>query len=205
MPAMQPAMPGGYPQAYPGYPGGMAMQPGGMPGYPGGMPMQPGQAPQVPQQRRPAANPAGRAALADASRDPLPPPPPANGPAPAPRVLRGVRGEDRPAAPAPAPQVAVRASVAIPTPEELGIGAARPAAATRQVASNLDWSTARAQMQQLGVVRFQLENTTSGGSRFSCWVGDGAAARLVQADGASEAEAVNACLDRARQHTANRR
>ncbi|MFO0926565.1 MAG: PilZ domain-containing protein [Gemmataceae bacterium] len=184
-------MPGGYPQPYPGQPGGMAMQPGGMPGYPGGMPMQPGQ---VPQQRRPATNPAGRGAMADASRDPLPPPPPSAAPAPAPRVMRGVRGEDRPAAPRPV----ARASVAIPTPEELGIGGgARPPAATRQLAQNLDWSTARAQMQQLGVVRFQLENTASGGTRFSCWVGDGAGSRLVQADGENEAEAVRTCLDRA--------
>jgi hypothetical protein len=55
-------------------------------------------------------------------------------------------------------------------------------------------------MQQLGVVRFEFEGLPGGRARFCCWVGS----QKVQADGDGEAEAVRACLDRARQQIARR-
>jgi len=108
---------------------------------------------------------------------------------PAPTKTRGVRPPDKPApARPPAPR-----SVAIPTPEELGI-----AAAPRR--EELDWAAARRQMQQLGVVRFEFEDLPGGRARFCCWVGS----QKVQADGDGEAEAVRACLERARRQVALR-
>lgn len=184
MPAMQPGLPGGYPpQAY-------ALPPGQMHPYAG----QP-----APRPAR-AAAPRGR----EASRDPLPPPPPsAVAAAPAPRAVRGVRAEE----PVPAaPRRLAIAPLSIPSPEELGVTrAARPTAPTRAVARDLDWTRVRQNLQEMGVSRFQLENTGNGGVRFSCWVGSGSAAQLVQADGSNEAEAVQACLQRASQQPVARR
>jgi hypothetical protein len=112
---------------------------------------------------------------------------------PAPRLVRGARGRDSERSPV------ATGPLAIPSPEELGIGS------TENPAQNLDWSATRRQLAEMGAVRFQLENLPRGGARFSCWVGAGDSPRLIQADGSSEAEAVRSCLHRARQHVANRR
>lgn len=103
---------------------------------------------------------------------------------PIPRVARGARPSEAPAG-----------SVAIPTPEELGITRAR------SLAPSLDWSATRSQLSELGITRFEVEPLANGGARFSCWLGG----TKVYADGASEAEAVRLCLDRARSHVTNRR
>jgi hypothetical protein len=59
-------------------------------------------------------------------------------------------------------------------------------------------------MQELGVVRFHFEDLPGGRARFSCWVPGAGGAQMVQADGDGEAEAVRACLDRARRQAARR-
>jgi len=92
------------------------------------------------------------------------------------------------AAIAPAPLV-------LPTPEELGVGAARrpaPAPANALV----DWAATRKRLQDLGAVGFRLDQLPAGGARFQVWLPGRPAA--VQADGASEADAVRDCLERAR-------
>jgi len=68
----------------------------------------------------------------------------------------------------------------------------------------LDWSAARRQMQQLGVVRFHFEDLPGGRARFSCWLPAAGGPRMVQADGDGEAEAVRACLEKARRQLARR-
>lgn len=102
-------------------------------------------------------------------------------------VVRGVRGSE------PA-----RREADIPTPEELGIGSTAPAKA-----EPLDWSAIRRQMTDLGVVRFDVQQLGGGRVRFSCWVGD--AGRLVQADGATEADAVRQGLARAKMQASAKR
>jgi hypothetical protein len=150
--------------------------------FPGMQPGRPQGAPQPPRQPAPPQQAGGY----------VPPrlAPPRSAPAqaaptepPAPRLVRGVRPSGTGRGPAP-----------IPTPEELGIGAA-----PRQP-DTLDWAAARRRMKDLGVSGFKLEQV-AGGTRFTCWVGD----RTVQADGATEAEAVALCLDRVGPQAANRR
>lgn len=109
---------------------------------------------------------------------------------PPPSKVRGARPAD-----APPPS----RGVAIPTPDELGIAAARRGV----VRDEADWADARRQMQRLGVVRFQMEQLAGERARLSCWLRDGAGTRLVQGEGRTEGEAVRTCLDKARRGAAN--
>jgi hypothetical protein len=95
-----------------------------------------------------------------------------------------------PAAPAP---------VHIPTPEDLGIGGAAPVRS-----AELDWTTTRRRLQELGATRFQLEHTGSA-ARFSVWLPGQAGAQPVQAEAPTENEAVARCLARASEHTSRKR
>src|SRR5262249_13742463 len=108
--------------------------------------------------------------------------------------------------PTPAP-VQRSMSVAIPTPEECNVApAGQPARAVQTPrAEPLDWSVTSRRLAELGVERYNLESLGAGRARFSCWVSQGGAAQLVQGDGASPAEAVQVCLDRARQHLSQKR
>jgi hypothetical protein len=109
-------------------------------------------------------------------------------------VVRGGRGNE------PSPRVA-SSPLAIPTPEELGIGppGKRPAAAPAPARPiDVDWSATRRALRELGAVRFQLEQLPGGRARFAVWLPAAAGPRLVQADGDSEALAVSDCLARAR-------
>lgn len=155
--------------------------------YPGMQPAAGQGAPQRPRQGVPPQQQAGGYVPPRLTPPSRPAAPPARtapaDPAP-PRLARGVRSSE------PA-----RGSPAIPTPEELGVA---PAGDAAPKAAALDWSATRRQMTDLGVTRFQLEHL-AGAARFTCWIGG----NMVQADGATEAEAVGLCLDRARGHTAN--
>lgn len=157
------------------------MPPGMMQGIPYGMPRAPQGAPQVPQHAPPPQMQAG-GYVPPRLQPPTQQRMPVVEQRPAPRLARGVRpSESQPRSQDP---------VAIPSPEELGVtSAGKPAA--------LDWNLTHRQMNELGVVRFQMERLSSGGSRFTCWM-SGSAAQMVQGDGLSEAEAVRACLDRLR-------
>ncbi|MFM7148948.1 MAG: hypothetical protein ACKO23_03810 [Gemmataceae bacterium] len=204
MPAMGGNMaPGGYPGMMP--PQGMPMPP--QQGMPRGMVQGQNFAPTQDAVPRPRSGDYHPPRLAPQTA--RPPAQTAAATAPAPRLARGARGSD------PAPNAS--RSMNIPTPEELGISgtsAPTPAVASTFTPSSnalaardpqtLDWTVARKQMTEMGVVRFQLEHLNSGGARFSCWL-RGDSSRMVQADGDSESEAVQTCLERARQHVANRR
>ena len=84
-------------------------------------------------------------------------------------------------------------ALAIPSPRDLGLGSA-PAAPVA-----VDWAATHRQLDEIGAVRFEMVKLTTGGSRFSCWLPDGATLRPVSGEGASEGEAVRLCLARARQ------
>ncbi len=107
-------------------------------------------------------------------------------------VARGMRAEEPARVAAPATPVRTSAMV-IPSPKELGLGASTGAPVA------VDWTATHRQLDEIGAVRFEMEKTTSGGSRFSCWVRDGSTLRPVTGEGTCEGEAVRLCLARARQ------
>src|SRR5262245_46554723 len=77
---------------------------------------------------------------------------------PPPRVLRGQAAEE----PRPAPVESRPAPLSMPSPEELGVAAARPAAG----APGLD--AAHRRLEQLGATCFHLERLPEGGCRATC-------------------------------------
>jgi hypothetical protein len=85
--------------------------------------------------------------------------------------------------------------VTIPTPEELGLAAGVPQAPAGGAAP--DWGDTRARLRELGAVRFQLERLPAGGYRFACWLPRGAGHECLDAQAASEGEAIRLCLERA--------
>jgi hypothetical protein len=105
---------------------------------------------------------------------------------PRPTAVRGV-AEDEPAR----PRVT---SVAMPSPDQLQVGAARPAD------SGIDWTATRGRLQDLGVVSFQVDQLPAGGFQFTCFLPTAEAGKThrVEAHGATEAEAVRRALDEAR-------
>jgi len=90
-----------------------------------------------------------------------------------PKLLARGQSDDRPPA------------VRIPTPEELGLGAARPVAGDEPV----DWSMVERRLDAAGVTGFQVEKTTTG-FRFTCQLASGA----VTGRGATKGEAVRNAL-----------
>jgi hypothetical protein len=78
----------------------------------------------------------------------------------------------------------------MPTPDQLGLG-------SRQRAAEVDWSAVRTRMESLAVVSFHLQKLT-GGFRFTCVVpAAGSERRKIEADGLTEAEAIDLALTRA--------
>jgi hypothetical protein len=110
---------------------------------------------------------------------------------PRPTAVRGVP-EEEPARPRPA--AAPPAAVAMPSPDQLNLGGARPADA------GLDWTAARGQLQDLGAVSFQVDKLPGGAFQFTCFLPTAEAGKThrVEAHGATEAEAVRRAIDEAR-------
>jgi hypothetical protein len=83
--------------------------------------------------------------------------------------------------------------VAIPTPEQLGVGLSRPAAVAT------DWAATRSRLKELGAVGFQLDQVPGGECRFVCWLPRpaGGAAERIEARAPTEAAAVRQGLERA--------
>lgn len=81
----------------------------------------------------------------------------------------------------------------MPTPEELGVSCGPTDG------SALDWTIARRRLDSLGAACFQLEKLSSGGYRFTCLLLTGQPNRThrVEAQAATEAEAVRLVLERA--------
>jgi hypothetical protein len=103
-------------------------------------------------------------------------------------IVRGQSAEE------PAP-VRVSRAIVIPSPEEAGIAAPTPAAA----ATDVDWNNAYRRLRALNA-DFQLCKQQSG-FRFTCLMPTSQPGRIhrVEAEAASEAEAVRLTLDRAEQ------
>jgi hypothetical protein len=105
-------------------------------------------------------------------------------------IIRAQRGDDPPAAPR---QTAVRPTpLSIPSPEELGV-----ARATDNVA--VDWTTVHNQLNRMGASCFHLEKLANGGCRITCLLpgGQQGRSRHIEAEAASEAEAIRATLAKA--------
>jgi hypothetical protein len=83
--------------------------------------------------------------------------------------------------------------LAMPSPEQLGVNAAKAADAP-------DWSATRRALQELGAVSFQLDRLPGGAHQFVCLLptADPEKPHRVEAHGATEAEAVRRALDEAR-------
>jgi len=86
----------------------------------------------------------------------------------------------------------VRTTVAMPSPDQLGV-AARPAD------GSCDWAAARQRMQDLGVVTFQVDHPAAEQYQFTCLLRTAEAGRThrIEAQGATESEAVRRALDEA--------
>jgi hypothetical protein len=83
--------------------------------------------------------------------------------------------------------------VTLPKPEQLGIRKPRP----RE--NGLDWTDARRRLESLGAVTFQSTKLPEGGCRFTCLLPTDRANynHRIEAEGATEAEAVRLGLERA--------
>lgn len=158
-----------------------------------------------PQTLPPAAAPARAAQVqaprpapqAQAPRTAAQPPPyfpvePLPVPSPPPVVRSQSPEEPRPAPVSPPPPAG---PLALPAPEQLGVAHAAPAAANR-----LDWAATRSQLDRLGATCFHLEKLESGW-RFTCLLParEPGKQRRIDAEAATEAEAVRVALERAGQ------
>jgi hypothetical protein len=104
--------------------------------------------------------------------------------APRPPVVRGQMAE-----PAAAPTRP--ASLAMPSPDQLGVNALSAGAC--------DWIAAHRRMQELGVVSFQIDRLNTDVYEITCLLPTAEAGRThrIEAHGATEAEAVRGALDEA--------
>lgn len=121
--------------------------------------------------------------------------PPAPPPQAAPPVRTAQAAPKAPVIRAQAPddiKPQVRSTVAMPSPDQLGVNA-RPAD------GSCDWTAARRRMQDLGVVTFQVDHPSAERYQFTCLLPTAEAGRThrIEAQGASEAEAVRRALDEA--------
>jgi len=100
-------------------------------------------------------------------------------------VVRGSAPEEK--------KPARREPASLPSPEQLGIApqpAADPAA--------IDWNATHARMKAMGVLEFQMPQPVQGGYRFGVVMATAEAGRTyrIEGTGATEADAVRACLDK---------
>jgi hypothetical protein len=114
---------------------------------------------------------------------------------PRPVIARG-QIPDEPIAP-PAPPTAPARSIsllAMPSPQELGIAAGRPAEAAA-----VDWALLHRRLANLGASTTRSERLAQDRFRFTCLLPTGTPDRLhrVEAEATSEAEAVRLVLDQA--------
>jgi hypothetical protein len=105
---------------------------------------------------------------------------------PPPRVFRGQAPEEPPPPPSrPAP-------LRLPTPEDLGVSAARSAAGA-------DWAAALRRLDQLGATSIHREKLPQGGCRVTCLLPTGQAGRThrIDAQAGSDGDALRLALERA--------
>jgi hypothetical protein len=117
-----------------------------------------------------------------------------------PRPIFRAKGPDEPASSAETRVVGNAATIplSMPTPEQLGI--VRASAADR---GDLDWTAAHRQLERLGAIGFRVEKLETGGCRFACLLPtrQPRLTHRVEAEAATEAEAVNLALAQAEKWT----
>jgi hypothetical protein len=101
--------------------------------------------------------------------------------------------DDPPVSPRPAQPDVRTAALHMPSPEELGIGSASPAATP-----TLDWGAVHSRLNQLGATCFLVQRTAQGSYRISCLLpaGQSGRAHRIEAEAGAEAEAVRLALTR---------
>jgi hypothetical protein len=115
------------------------------------------------------------------------PAPPAAQPQTPRPIVRGVAPEEPP--PPPPPPTPLN----VPSPEQLGVAAAKPA-----TSAVLDWSTAHARLDHLGATCFHLEKLADGGCSASCLLpAQQGHSQQFEARGRNTDEAVRLVLDEA--------
>jgi hypothetical protein len=105
------------------------------------------------------------------------------------------------------PKAPRREPVSMPTPEQLGVALAHagapaaPAAPAGQAAGTVDWTATVQQLGQLGVASWHVESLPGGACRLTCWLPrpQPGVQHRIDAEGATQAEAVRLCLDKVRQ------
>ena len=118
-----------------------------------------------------------------------PPPAPARQPT-APRIVRG-QGDD----PQPQPAPSRPALLTLPTPEELGVAAARTAGNS----AGDEWAAGYRRLDQLGATCFHVERLPQGGHRVSCLLPTAQPSRTHRIDvlAPTAAEAIRLAVERA--------
>ncbi len=86
-----------------------------------------------------------------------------------------------------------REPITLPSPEELGVGVARPAEA------GIDWAAAHRRLEALGAICFQMHQLPRGGWGVTCLLPTGQpdSTHRVEAEAESKAEAVRLALEQA--------
>jgi hypothetical protein len=117
-----------------------------------------------------------------------------NAPAPRPLVARAKGLDDAPLPATPAP-------LSMPTPEQLGVGRAKPS-----LGDGAGWTDARRRLDRLGATCFQLEKLSPNGYRFTCLLPTNQPGRHhhVEAVAATESEAVRLTLEKSEEWAGGR-
>ncbi len=115
---------------------------------------------------------------------------------PARPVIRAQAPDESSPAPRPARPESRPAPLRIPSPEQLGVTAGAPVAP-----DSPDWSTVHRRLDLLGATCLHLEKLPQGGCRFTCLLPTSQPDRHhhIEAQAASEAEAVRLALQKAEQ------
>jgi hypothetical protein len=89
----------------------------------------------------------------------------------------------------------------MPSPEQLGVVRAKPAAG-----DGVDWTAARRRLERLGATCFHLEKLAPNGYRFTCLLPTAQTGRAhhVEAVAATEAEAVRLALEKSEEWAGGR-
>jgi len=109
--------------------------------------------------------------------------------APRPVAARGYSQEEPPS-PAPPPRPA---PVTMPSPQQMGI------AAGQAIEAGVDWMGVRRQLNELGVISFQMDRLNDGSHRFVCVLPSGQPDRhrRIESRATTENEAIRLALERA--------
>jgi hypothetical protein len=117
-------------------------------------------------------------------------------PAPAARPIVRAKGAEEPFPSQPLASADATTALTIPPPEELGIS---PAPLAEM--NGADWTQAHRDLERLASISYQLDKLPEGGCRFTCLLltSQPGFTHRVEAEAATEAEAVRLVLDKAKE------